>query len=138
MISEGTDSVDAIIYTRRVSRYLEKNIWEDLEAGTLEYAIIGKFLADLKKEFSGEDDETMKEFVQEFRRVARGSRYKGKLLVEKFKQGIDGVIRRKLMKTERPPKSIEQWYESAANLNRHWRESRREEERLRGRREIEA
>jgi len=90
-----------------------------LEAGTLEYAMIGEFLADLKKEFSGEDDETMKEFVQKFRRVTRGSRYKGKLLVENFKQGIDGVIRRKLIKTERPPRSIEQWYERAANLNKH-------------------
>jgi len=77
----------------------------------------------------------MKEFVQEFRRVVRGSRYEGRPLVEEFKRGISGVIRRKLMEAERPPSSIEQWYKHATNLDRHWRESKRKE-RLRGRRDI--
>jgi len=36
------------------------------------------------------------------------------------------------METKRPPTSIEQWYKCATNLNRHWRESKREEKRLRG------
>jgi len=45
------------------------------------------------------------------------------------------MIRRKLIETERPPTSIEQWYEHASNLNRHWRESKRKEERLREQRE---
>jgi len=53
--------------------------------------------------------------------------------VEEFKRGMNGVIRRKLMEAERPPTSIDQWYECATNLDRHWKESRREEERLRGR-----
>ena len=66
----------------------------------MEYAIIGEFLADLKKEFSGEDDETMKEFVQEFRRVAKRSEYKRKLLVKKFKKGISIMICQRLMKSE--------------------------------------
>ena len=43
---------------------------------------------------------TIEEFVQEFRRIARDSRYKGKLLVEEFKKRINGVIRRKLIKAE--------------------------------------
>jgi len=30
---------------------------------------------------------------------------------------MNGVIRRKLMKAERPPTNIEQWYEYATNLN---------------------
>jgi len=34
----------------------------------------------------------MKEFVQEFRRAARGSRYKRRLLVEEFKRGINETI----------------------------------------------
>ena len=37
----------------------------------------------------------MEEFVQEFRRVARGSRYEERLLVKEFKRRINGVIRRK-------------------------------------------
>ena len=62
----------------------------------------------------------------------RGSRYEGRLLVEEFKRRMNKMIRRKLIEAERPPTSIEQWYEHATNLDRHWRESRREEERLKG------
>jgi len=51
--------------------------------------------------------------------------------VEKFKRGINGGIRRKLMEAENPPASIEQWYRRATALDRNWRESRREEEKLR-------
>ncbi len=35
------------------------------------------------------------------------------------------------MEVENPPTSIEQWYRRATALDRNWRESRREEERLR-------
>jgi len=42
----------------------------------------------------------MEEFVQEFRRAARGSEYKRCLLIEEFKRGMNEVIRRKLMETE--------------------------------------
>jgi len=44
-------------------------------------------------------------------------------------------IRRKLMEAESPPASIEQWYRRVMALDRNWRESRREEERLRGKKE---
>jgi len=40
-------------------------------------------------------------------------------------------IRRKLMEVENLPTSIENWYRRATALDRNWRESRREEERLR-------
>ena len=64
---------------------------EDLDEGLLEYESIGEFLADIRKEFEEGDKEsvkvtelrkleqggkTMEEFVQEFRRVVRGCRYK--------------------------------------------------------------
>ena len=78
---------------------------------------------------------TMEEFVQEFKRAARGSGYKGRPLVEEFKRGMNGSIRRKLMEAENLPTSIKQWYRRATALDRNWRESRREEERLRGRKE---
>jgi len=114
----------------------------------MEYESAGKFLTGLKKKFGGEDKKTVKvaelrgleqegrimeKFVQEFRRAVRESGYEGRLLVEEFKRRINGTIRRKLMKAERPPTSIEQWYECATNLDRHWRESKREEKRMRGR-----
>ena len=88
---------------------------EDLEGGLLEYETIGEFLANLKKEFRGGDEETVKiaelrrlkqgermieEFVQEFRRAARGSRYERRLLVEEFKRGINKIICQRLMESE--------------------------------------
>ena len=43
---------------------------------------------------------TIEEFVQEFRRAARGSGYEGRPLVEEFKREMNGIVRRRLMKTE--------------------------------------
>jgi len=74
----------------------------------------------------------MEEFIQVFKRVARGSRYEERPLVEELKRGMNGAIRRKLMEAENQPGSIEQWFRRAIALNRNWRESKREEERLRG------
>ena len=63
--------------------------------------------------------------------MARNSKYEERLLVEEFKRGMNREIRRKLIEAENPPSSIEQWYRRAMALDRNWRESRREEERLR-------
>jgi len=96
---------------------------EELEAGEMEYETVEEFLMSLKKEFSGGEKEsvkaaesrkleqggrTMEEFVQEFKRAARESGYKGRPLVEEFKRGMNRGIRRKLMEVENPPTSIEQ------------------------------
>ena len=123
----------------------KENIMEELEAGKVEYELVEEFFTILRKEFGGEEEEsvkaaelrkleqggkTMEEFVQEFKRAARGSGYKGRPLVEEFKRGMNGGIRRKLMEAENPPTSIEQWYRRATALDRNWRESRREEERM--------
>ena len=128
----------------------KENMMEELESGEMEYETAEEFLMTLKKEFSGGEEEavkaaelrkmeqggrTMEEFVQEFKRAARGSGYKGRLLMEEFKRGINEGIRRKLMEAKNPPTSIEQWYKRAMALDRNWRESKREEERLRGKKE---
>ena len=130
-------------YVQRGSADIWKeNVIEELEAGKVEYELVEDFLTCLKKEFGEGEEElvkmaelrkleqggrTMEEFVQEFKRVARGSGYKGRPLVEEFKQGMNGGIRRKLMEAENLPASIEQWYRRATALDRNWRESRREE-----------
>ena len=126
-------------------------VMEELEVGEMEYETAKELLTVLKKEFGGGKEEavkaaelrklerggkTMEEFVQEFKRAARGSGYEGRPLVEEFKRGMNGGIRRKLMEVENPPTSIEQWYRRATALDRNWRESRREEERLRGKKEL--
>ena len=124
----------------------KENVLEELESGKMEYETAEEFLTTLKKEFGGGEEEsvkaaelrkmeqggkTMEEFIQEFKRAARGSGYKRRPLVEEFKRGMNRGIRRKLMEAENPPTSIEQWYRRATALDRNWRESRREEERLR-------
>jgi len=42
----------------------------------------------------------MEEFVQDFKKVARDSKYKGQPLIEEFMREINTTIRRKLMKVE--------------------------------------
>ena len=123
----------------------KENMMEELESGEIEYETVEEFLTSLRKEFGGEEEEsvkaaelrrmeqggkTMEEYVQEFKRTVRGSGYEGQPLVEEFKRGINRGIRRKLMEAENPLISIEQWYRRAMALDRNWRESRREEERL--------
>jgi len=120
----------------------KENMMEELEAGEVEYESAEDFLTCLKKKFGGGEEESVKmaelrkleqggkmmeEFVQEFKRAARESGYKGRPLVEKFKRGMNGEIRRKLIETENPPASIEQWYRRAMALDRNWRDSKREE-----------
>ena len=45
------------------------------------------------------------------------------------------TIRRRLMEAENQLGSIKQWFKRAIALDRNWRESRREKERLRGKKE---
>ena len=88
----------------------KENVMEELETGEMEYEMVEEFLTSIKKEFGSREEEsvkvvelrkleqggrTMKEFVQEFKRAARGSRYKGRPLIEEFKRGINGGIKRK-------------------------------------------
>jgi len=128
----------------------KENMMEELESREVEYKLVEEFLTSVKKEFRGEEEEpikvvelrrmeqggkTMEEYVQEFKRTVRGSGYEGRPLVKEFKRGMNGEIRRKLMEAENLPASIEQWYKRATALDRNWRESRREEERLRGKKE---
>jgi len=124
----------------------KENVMEKLEAREIEYETAEEFLTVLKKEFGGGEEKSVKvaklrkleqggrtieKFVQEFKRAARRSGYEGRLLIEEFKRGMNGGIRRKLMEVENPPTSIKQWYQRATALDRNWRESRREEKRLR-------
>jgi len=96
---------------------------EELEAEEVEYEMAEEFLTSLKKEFGRGEEElvkaaelrkleqggkTIKEFVQEFKRATRGSRYEGRLLVEEFKREMNRTIRRKLIEAENQPGSIEQ------------------------------
>jgi len=73
---------------------------EEIDAEEIEFEIAGEFLAEIRREFGGGDEKlvkvaelkkieqgerTMKEFVQDFKRVARRSGYEEHPLIEEFK-----------------------------------------------------
>ena len=62
---------------------------------------------------------TCNKYVQEFKKVARGSSYEGRPLIKEFKRGLNGSIRRKLAEAEEPPTTIKEWQERAVRLNRN-------------------
>jgi len=112
----------------------KENILENLETREVEFELVEEFLLELKKKLGGGDEEsvkvtelrkleqrerTMEEFVQKSQRAARGSRYEGRALVEEFKKRMNGAIRGKIIDIERPPTSMDQWYEHATNLDRY-------------------
>jgi len=85
----------------------KENTLEDLKEGILKYEIAGEFLTDIKKKFGEGDEKTakvvelkkleqegrmMEEFVQEFRKAARESRYERRLLIEEFKREINATV----------------------------------------------
>jgi len=90
-----------LLYVQKGSADIWKeNILEDLEAVLLEYETMGEFLIEIKKEFRGGDEKftkvaklkkieqeekTIEEFVQEFRRTAKESGYERCFLIEEFK-----------------------------------------------------
>jgi len=71
------------------------------------------------------------EYIQEFKKVTRRSGYEGRPLIEEFKRGLSGAIRRKLAEAEEPPSTIGEWQERAVRLDRNQRQSRAEERVLR-------
>ena len=88
---------------------------EELKTEEIEFKLAGEFLAEIRKEFRERDKESVKvaelkkieqggrmmeEFIQDFKRVVRGSRYEGHPLIEEFKWCMNRSIRRKLMEVE--------------------------------------
>ena len=111
------------ICAKGLTNIWKENMLKDIEIEKLEFISTGNFLTELKKKFGRgnsksakvaklkkveQESKTMEEFMLEFGRIARKSRYKEKILVEKLKRRMNGVIKRKLMETEQSLRSIEQ------------------------------
>jgi len=64
-------------------------------------------------------ERTCNKYVQEFKKIARESGYEGRSLIEEFKRGLNGVIRRKLVEAEEPPTTIGEWQERTVRLDRN-------------------
>jgi len=75
-------------------------------------------------------ERTCDEYVQEFKKVTRGSSYEERPLIEEFKRGLNRAIRRKLAEAEEPLTTIGEWQERAVRLDRNQRQSRAEERML--------
>ena len=96
----------------------KENVLEDLEIDVLSFEIIETFLKEIKEFGGGENElrkmielkkieqgqQTINKYIQMFKRAARGSKYKGRLLVEEFKRVIDRKIRRMMVEAKFPPK----------------------------------
>jgi len=75
-------------------------------------------------------ERTCDEYVQEFKKVPRGSGYEGRPLIEEFKRGLNRAIRRKLAEAEELLSTIGEWQERAVRLDKNQRQSRAEERML--------
>ena len=117
------DDLDAVLYTRRSSRGMKDNLLDELLKGKLEMETVEELFQKMKNEFreTGEGERkieqlrvieqrrrTCNEYIQEFKKMARGSGYKGRPLIEEFKRRLSGALRRKLAETETPPSTIEE------------------------------
>jgi len=119
-----------------VAEVWKNNVLDEITKGVLLVTTVEELFTKIKQEFGEFDEESRKvdelrvlekggktvdKYVQEFRRAARGSGYEGKALVEEFKRGLSGVIRRRLAEAEAPPTTITQWQERAVQLDQNMR-----------------
>jgi len=131
-----------------VAEIWKDNVLDEITKGTSAVNTEEDLFTKIQQEFGEFDEESRKvdelrvleqggrtvdEYVQEFKRAARGSGYEGRALVEEFKRGLNGTIRRRLAEAEAPPTNITQWQERAVQLDRNMRQSRAEERMLGGR-----
>jgi len=128
-----------------VAEAWKDNLLDELAKGESEVESTEQLFAKIRNDFGETSEEERKieqlrtieqggrtcdEYVQEFKKVARGSGYEGRPLIEEFKRGLNGAIRRKLAETEEPPTTIGEWQERAVRLDRNQRQSRAEERML--------
>ena len=101
----------------RVAEAWKDNLLDKLAKGESEVKIAEQLFSKMKNDF-GETSEkerkieqlrtieqgerTCDEYVQEFKKVARGSGYEGQSLIKEFKRGLNRAIRRKLAEAKEP------------------------------------
>ena len=123
------------------------NILDKIEKGTSEVETMEKLFKKMREEFGEFDEESRKadelrllvqgsrtcdEYVQEFRRAARGSGYERRALIDEFKRALNGTIKKKLAEAESLPSTITEWQERAVKLDRNTRQNRVEDKVMAG------
>jgi len=97
------------------------NLLDELAKGESEVELAEQLFTKIRNDFGETSEEkkkieqlrtieqggrTCNKYVQEFKKVARGSGYEGRPLIEEFKQRLNGAIRRKLAEAEELPTTI--------------------------------
>jgi len=110
------------------------NVLDEIAKGTSEVETVEELFEKMREEFGEFDEESRKtdelrllvqgprtcdEYVQEFKRAARGSGYEGRALIDEFKRGLNGMIKKKLAEAESLPSTITEWQERAVRLDRN-------------------
>jgi len=100
------------------------NLLDELAKGESEVDTVEKLFTKIRNDFGETSEEerkieqlrtieqggrTCNEYVQEFKKVTRGSSYEGQPLIKEFKRGLSGAIRRKLAEAEEPLSTIGEW-----------------------------
>jgi len=122
-------------------------VLDEIKKGTSDVETMEELFEKMREEFREFDEESRKadelrllvqgprtcdEYMQEFKRAARGSGYEGRALIDKFKRGLNGTIKRKLAEAESPPSTITEWQERTVKLDRNTRQSRAEDRAMAG------
>ena len=102
---------------REVTEVWKNNLLDELSKGELEVETVEELFSKIRNKFGKTVEEERKieqlrtikqggricnEYVQEFKKIARESSYERWPLIEEFKRGLSGVLRRKLAKAESP------------------------------------
>jgi len=116
-----------------VAEAWKNNLLDELAKGESEVELEEQLFTKIRNDFGETSEEERKikqlrtikqggrtcdEYVQKFKKVARGSGYEGKPLIKEFKRRLNGAIRRKIAKEEEPPTTIGEWQERAVRLDR--------------------
>jgi len=125
-----------------VAEIWKENVLEERRQGVLGMETMEELFTKMREEFGEFDEELRKvnelrlleqggqtcdKYVQIFKKTSRGSGYEGQPLIEEFKRGLNGNIRRRLAEAKSPPVTIDKWWERSVRLDRNLRQSRAEE-----------
>ena len=123
-----------------VAEAWKDNLLDELAKGESEVESVEKLFTKIRNDFGETSEEERKieqlqtieqggrtydEYVQEFKKVARRSGYKGRPLIEEFKRGLSGAIRRKLAEAEEPLSTIGEIRGRAEQRKGYWGGMRR-------------
>jgi len=138
------DGLGAVLYTGGVAEVWKDNLLDKLSKKESEVETAEELFSKIRNKFEETAEEEKKveqlrtieqgrrmcnEYIQEFK-ITRENGYERWPLIEEFKRGLNGEIRRKLVKAKNPSSIIEEWQERAVRLDRNQRQSRVEKRML--------